>query len=120
MTKMTSENLLVNTISTTLCYICLLTCGLYFSKDAIHLYQESKTAFQTTQHQLTVDDLPSITICYEQDLPVNDYKALRLNSSVAAKDWKIYYTFRMESVPRFGKIDHIDDSVGLQGDQYSR
>ena len=121
MTKMTSENRQVNTIFTTLSYICLLTCGLYFSKDAIHLYQESKTAFQTTQHQLTIDDLPSITICYEQDLNnYNGYKALRLNSSVAAKDWKIYYTFRMESVPRYGKIDYIEDSFGLQGDQYSR
>ena len=117
---MICENHYLHTIINKLSYTCLLICGLYFSKDAIHLYQESKTAFQTTQHQLTVDDLPSITICYEQDLPVNDYKALRLNSSVAAKDWKIYYTFRMESVPRFGKIVHIDDSVGLQGDQYSR
>ena len=53
-------------------------------------------------------------------MPANDYKALRLNSSVAAKDWKICYEFQMESVPRFGKIEYIKDSVGLQGDQHSR
>ena len=119
---MTSENHYVNTTISTLCYICLLACGLYFSKDAIGQYQERKTAFQTTQHQLTIDDLPSITVCYEEEKRYNydGYKALRLNSSVAAKDWKILYEFRMESLPRLGKIKSVMEYFDIQGDQHTR
>ena len=105
--KMTGVNHYIKTISYTLSYTCLLACGLYFSKDAINQYQERKTAFHITEHQLTIDDLPFITICY-QGLTYNAYMALRLNSSVVAKDWMIYYELRVDYSDEGKDIwDHI-------------
>ena len=87
---MTSENQYLNTISNTLSYSCLLACGLYFSRDAFYQYQEGKTAFQTTVHTMTLDDLPLITICYE-GLQYDMYKTLRFNNSAITEDWLISY-----------------------------
>ena len=70
--------------------ICLLTCGLYFSKDALYQYMERKAAFQTTLHTLTLDDLPYITICYE-GLHHDIYHELRFNNSAISEDWLISY-----------------------------
>ena len=54
-----------NVVSHKLAYTCLLACGVFFSKDAINQYFERKTAFQTTQQRLTLEDLPVVTVCYE-------------------------------------------------------
>ena len=54
-----------NAVFKTLSYVCLLACGLLFSKDAIEQYLEDKTALQITQEKLTLEDLPVVTICFE-------------------------------------------------------
>ena len=94
-----TKNLNLNIFTNTLSYICLLACGLYISKDAFYQYKEGKTAFQTVQGPLTLDDLPFITICYyykkHNTLYNLDYYtalAMRSYDSVEEEDWKLRYS----------------------------
>lgn len=45
-------------------YTCLIALGLYFSRDAFHQWQEGKTNFEVSFKPISVEDLPAVTICY--------------------------------------------------------
>ena len=51
-----------------LTYICLLIGGFLFSKDAFDQYIDGKSATEVTQAPITVEDLPTVTICYEKNI----------------------------------------------------
>ena len=74
-------------ISKTLSYMCLLACGLFFSKDAIDLFLEGKTAIQITQEKLTLEDLPVVTICFE------GYQGHFCDRMDEKLDWNVTYTW---------------------------
>ena len=78
-----------NTVSVfkTLSYMCLLACGLFFSKDAIDLFLEGKTALQITHEKLTLDDLPVVTICFE------GYKGHFCDEMDEKLDWNVTNTW---------------------------
>ena len=49
-----------------LVYICLLISGFLFSKDAIYQYIEGKTGSESIQKPIKIEDLPTLTICYQK------------------------------------------------------
>ena len=53
-------------------YACLLICGFWFSKDAIDTYNEHKTGSEASQVPITMDDLPTVTICYDREGPFEE------------------------------------------------
>ena len=79
-----------NVFSSSVSYACLLACGLYISRNAFDQYQEGRTAFHETKHPLTLEDLPSITICYKK-LDWSLFEQFRSNISAVARDWMISY-----------------------------
>ena len=68
-------------------YISLLIAGFLFSKDAITQYREGKTATEVKKQPISLDDLPTITICY------NKLKFLEenCNSDIMREFDNIYY-----------------------------
>ena len=48
-------------------YISLLASGLLMTKSAIDHYEEGNTAFKTYESTIALEDLPVLTICYEND-----------------------------------------------------
>ena len=81
-----------NVFSSTVSYACLLACSLYISRNAFYQYQNGKTSFQLTQDQLTLEELPAITICYNGlHQTFEQYEQLRSNNSAIARDWMIKY-----------------------------
>ena len=73
----------------TLCYAALAAGGFLFSKDAFDLYQDGTTAFEVTQHTVTVEDFPVATLCYSghQKTPVMDQCDQPLNGTVSYALW---------------------------------
>ena len=48
-----------------LAYICLLIGSFLFSKDAINQFNEGRTGTEAIQVPITLEDTPTITICYD-------------------------------------------------------
>ena len=99
----------LNVFTNSFFYICLLACGLYISKDAFYQYKEGKTAFQTIQSPLTLEDLPFITICYAK-LGYESSPAMRSHDSVEEEDWKFIYSVYLDLTEELtGQYTTIDD-----------
>ena len=78
-------------VSKTLFYMCLLACGLFFSKDAIDLFLEGKTALQITHQKLNLSDLPIVTICFER------YQGHFCDNKDEKLDWNVTFTWAIDT-----------------------
>ena len=46
-------------------YICLLVCAIYFVHQSIREFSEHKTSFDISQAALSLNDVPTITLCFD-------------------------------------------------------
>ena len=94
-----------NAIFKTSSYVCLLACGLFFSKDAIKQYLDGKTALQITQEKLPLEDLPVVTICFE------NYYDLFCDNIDKKLDWNVTYSWAIKTGQQdYDEVKMADDT----------